>query len=64
MRAAYYDQVFFVPVARPARAANRHSLDAISEREFSDELRDPRFLSGWFLLPAFGFGLLAAALFA
>jgi hypothetical protein len=64
MSAAYYDQVFLVPVARPSRAVQRSNVEAIVDWEFSDEMRDPRFLPGWFLLPVLGFGVLAAALFA
>ena len=64
MCTAYHNQVFLVPVAISARAVDRSNADAIVEWEFDEEMRDPRFLPGWYLLPVIGFGVLAVTLFA
>jgi hypothetical protein len=66
----YYDQVFLVPVARrtplprPKTAVARSNPDAMIDWEFSDAMRDLRFLPGWYMLPVFGVAGLATALFA
>ena len=65
MNTAHYDKVFLVPVARPTpmvRPASRSNSDAVSDWEFSDAMRDPRFLPGWYMLPALAFAALAVAL--
>jgi hypothetical protein len=64
MRAAYYDKLYLVPLARPPRTVCRGNLEVIIEREFSDEFRDPRFLPGWYILPGLAIAGLIIAVFA
>jgi|HubBroStandDraft_5_1064220.scaffolds.fasta_scaffold1450493_1 hypothetical protein len=60
----YYDRVFLAPLARSHRSDDRCNLDTIIEREFSDELRDPRFLPGWYILPGLAIAGVIIAVFA
>jgi hypothetical protein len=64
MRTARYDQIFPAPLARSHRTVNRCNLDAIIEQEFSDELRDRRFLPGWYILPGLAVAGIIIAVFA
>jgi hypothetical protein len=51
MRAIYYDKVFVAPPARAQQAVDRRKLHKLIEWEFGDDMRDPRFLPGWYILP-------------
>jgi hypothetical protein len=65
-RMTYHDRVFLAPLARRDRIVDHDNLDAIIEWEFSEELRDPRFLPGWYILPGLAVAglLIIIAMFA
>jgi hypothetical protein len=50
--ASYYDNVLEGRFPRHARAVSRANHDLLMELEFSEAGRDPRFLPGWYILPA------------
>ncbi len=53
----YYDREMCVAkVDRGERDRNRDV-----EQEFGEQMRDPRFPSGWYILPSFGIAILIAA---
>ena len=52
MVSTYYDRVSCAPKAGRISAFQDHRRAV--EEEFSEELRDPHFPSGWYILPFFG----------
>jgi hypothetical protein len=65
MRAAPYNQIFAVPLARQTVARRRAVSSAeILDLEFGEEYRNTRFPAGWFLLPSAALAvILIAAIF-
>jgi hypothetical protein len=57
MASIYYDRAY------SARKADRTCKDhrRAVEQEFGEEMRDPRFPPGWYILPLFGVAVLIAA---
>jgi hypothetical protein len=59
--ASYYDNVLEGRFPRHARAVPLADHDALLDLEFSEAGRDPRFLPGWYILPAVLGGVLMLA---
>jgi hypothetical protein len=66
----HYDHVFDVPLSNRAKRPKRRNVSsvfcnpedpAMSELEFSNYGRNPRFPAGWFILPAIVTGLAIVA---
>ncbi|HEY4075326.1 MAG TPA: hypothetical protein VGM26_00205 [Rhizomicrobium sp.] len=59
----HYDHVFDAPLSKRAKPRKISSVfcnpddPALSELEFSNYGRNPRFPAGWFILPAMVFGM-------
>ena len=59
MVSTYYDRVSCAPKA--GFTSTFQNNRRVVEEEFSEELRDPRFPSGWYILPFFGLAVLVVA---
>jgi len=59
MVSTYYDRVSCAPKADRTSAFQDHPR--VVEEEFSEELRDPHFPAGWYILPFFGVAVLIVA---
>ena len=59
MVSTYYDWVSCAPKAGRTSAFQHHRR--VVEEEFSEELRDPHFPPGWYILPFFGVAVLIMA---
>jgi len=59
MVSTYYDWVSCAPKAD--RTSEFQDHPRVVEEEFSEELRDPHFPAGWYILPFFGVAVLIVA---
>ena len=60
MASTYYDRVLCIPKSVRASLARDRQRDV--DREFGEEMRDPRFRPGWYILLFFGLALVIAAI--
>ena len=59
MASIYYDRFLCLPKSERTSLEQGRQRDV--EREFGEEMRDPRFRPGWYILPLFGLALVTAA---
>ena len=60
MASTYYDRFLCLPKSERTSLERDRQRDV--EREFGEEMRNPRFRPGWYILPLFGLTLVTAAI--